>query len=60
MGERVFEVEPISLHYARAVGNYTQKPGVLKPGHKNVVKEAVHFWRAGGTDQDALRSLNLR
>lgn len=54
------EVETVSLLYARVVGKYTLMPCVLKAGYTNVVEEAVHFWNAENTHQDAGRSLNFR
>lgn len=60
VGASAFEVEPTLLHYTRAVGNYTQKLGALKAVQKSMVGEEVHFWRTGGTHQDALGSLNFR
>lgn len=51
-----FEVEPISLPVTPAVGNYTQKPGVLKAGCTEGVEVGVDFWKNGGAHQDLLLS----
>lgn len=59
LGRSAFQVEPVLVDYTRAVGHYTQNAAALKTGHTDVMEEAVHFWRAAGILQDALRFLNF-
>lgn len=40
-----FDVEPVSIHYARAVGNNQQSADTQKGHYTNVAQEAIHFWR---------------
>lgn len=53
-GKRMFVVEPFSLQYARAPGNYHKDPRIKRASHSNVVEGAIHFFRTGLPGSDML------
>lgn len=54
----MFVVEPSSLHYTRAPGNY-KDPLVKRASNSNIVGEAIHFWRTGLFGTDMLTQVQL-
>ena len=55
--EKVFHVEPVPLTFVKSSSAYPT-PDKKDLRHSNIVQLAIHFWRKGIPQQDALKKVN--
>ena len=55
-----FGVEDIALNYIRASKHYILPPGVKRIVHASIVEHAIHFWKRGEGNNEALNSTDYQ
>ena len=54
--EYTFRVEDVPLNFIRARNHYNVPPGLRRINHASIAEHAIHFWKIGSGNNEALSS----